>query len=83
MMDAIDDEERRLKMDQMRADIAKKQADSEYKRGLLRFEPWKLVLTAFVAGGALVGGMTALLGYLAPHYPPPASLQMIQLPTKS
>ena len=56
-------------MDQMRADIANKQADTEYKKGLLKYEPWKLVLTAFGAGAALMLALVALLNYL--HGPMP------------
>lgn len=48
----------------MQADIANKRADSEYKQGLLRFEPWKIVVTAFAAGGAVVAGTAAAMGLL-------------------
>jgi hypothetical protein len=37
-------------------------ADTEYKRGLLRYEPWKLAFAAFGAGAALVAALVALLG---------------------
>jgi hypothetical protein len=47
----------------MRADIQNKQADTEYKRGLLRYEPWKLGFTAFGAGAAVVAALVALLSY--------------------
>jgi hypothetical protein len=58
-MSDAEDEDRALRMEQMRADIANKTADTEYKRGLLRYEPWKLVLTtgvsALLAVAAAVG----------------------------
>ena len=48
----------------MRADIANKEADTAYKTGLLRYEPWKVVTTAFGAGFALCGGLVALLTFI-------------------
>jgi hypothetical protein len=33
-------------------------------RGLLRFEPWQIVVTAFVAGAAVLGVLLAVVGYL-------------------
>lgn len=40
--------------------------DSEYKRGLLRFEPWKIVFTAFAAGATVVGAIVGVALYLSP-----------------
>ncbi len=48
----------------MRADLENKQADTAYKVGLLRDEPWKVVATAFGAGFALCGGLVALLTFV-------------------
>ncbi|MGD0107069.1 MAG: hypothetical protein ABSC06_23980 [Rhodopila sp.] len=45
----------------MKADIANKQADTEYKEGLLRYEPWKVVGVAFGAGAAVMGAAVALV----------------------
>lgn len=59
-----DEERQDLKDELMQADIANKRADTEYKRGLLRFEPWKIVLTAMAAGGGLFAGGAAALGLL-------------------
>lgn len=53
-----------LKDEIMRADIANKEADTQYKQGLLRFEPWKIVVTAMAAGGGLFAGGAAALGLL-------------------
>jgi hypothetical protein len=61
---SLDAEERELRMAVMRADLANKQADTDYKRGLLRYEPWKVVTTAFGAGFALCGGLVALLTFI-------------------
>lgn len=59
-----EDERQELRDELMQADIANKHADSEYKRGLLRFEPWKIVITAFAAGGGVAVGGAAALGLL-------------------
>lgn len=59
-----ENEERQLRIEQMRADIDNKRADTEYKRGLLRYEPWKVALTGLGAGAALTLAMIALLNYL-------------------
>jgi len=53
--------ERRMKAIQMRADIRNKNADTAYKLGLLRFEPWKLVVVSIGAGVALLAAVQALL----------------------
>jgi hypothetical protein len=55
------DEERSLRIDQMTADITNKTADTDYKRGLLRYEPWKVVGLAFGAGAAVMGAAVALV----------------------
>lgn len=46
------------------AQIENLAADTAYKRGLLRFEPWKIVITAFAAGGGFVAGIVALFGLM-------------------
>ena len=51
----------------MRADIANKNADTNYKQGLLRFEPWKIALTGMAAGGALVAALVTLLRAFGGH----------------
>lgn len=48
----------------MRADLENKQADTAYKLGLLRYEPWKVFTTAVAASAALFGSIGAVLGYL-------------------
>jgi hypothetical protein len=50
--------------DERTAHIENMNADSDYKRGLLRFEPWKLVVTALGAGAALTIAIIALLTYM-------------------
>ena len=48
----------------MRADLENKQADTAYKLGLLRYEPWKVFATAVAASAALFGAIGGVLGYL-------------------
>ena len=48
----------------MRADLENKQADTTYKLGLLRYEPWKVFTTAVAASAALFGAIGGVLGYL-------------------
>jgi hypothetical protein len=45
----------------MHFDIAAKDADTAYKKGLLRYEPWKLVLGGVAAAGALLGAGAGLM----------------------
>lgn len=59
-----DDELRDLKGRLMQADIDNKRADTAYKEGLLRYEPWKVVAVAFGGGAAVMGAAIALLGVL-------------------
>jgi hypothetical protein len=58
----------------MKADIASKQADTAYKEGLLRFEPWKVVVSAFATGAAVVAAIVALEGYLNPRSSQPSAM---------
>ncbi len=46
----------------MIADIRNKNADTAYKDGLARWEPWKVLATGFAAGAAT---LTAAIGLLA------------------
>jgi len=64
IIDSTEDEERTLRIELLKADIANKQADTEYKRGLLRYEPWKVVAISFGAGAAVMGAAVGLLGAL-------------------
>ncbi len=48
----------------LRADLANKEADTEYKRGLLRYEPWKVFATAITASAAFFGALGGVIGYL-------------------
>jgi len=38
-----------------------KHADTAYKQGLLRYEPWQLFAVGFGAGAALMGASIALM----------------------
>ena len=62
-MSYSEEDERGIRIDLMIADTENKRADTEYKRGLLRFEPWKLAFTAFGAGAAFVVALVALLNF--------------------
>lgn len=55
-------EERQLRIELMVADIRNKNADTAYKDGLARWEPWKVLATGFAAGAAT---LTAAAGLLA------------------
>jgi hypothetical protein len=75
-MSYTEDEERRLRIELMQADIENKRADTDYKRGLLRFEPWKIVIAAFAAGGIIFGALGYKIGST-----PPAPIIIQQLPS--
>ena len=51
----------------MQAANENRPADTDYKRGLLRFEPWKIVIAAFAAAGIIFGA----IGYKLDSIPPP------------
>ncbi len=74
-MSETDGEERKPRIDLMKADIANKQAGTVYKQGLLRYEPWKVVSAAFVAGAAVMGASVALVGALPARSRCPLMLQ--------
>lgn len=71
-------EEHELRIELMEADIANKRADTAYKQGLLRFEPWKIVIAALAAGSILFGALGGLVGYKIGSTPPQPIV--IQLP---
>ncbi len=58
-----DELERGLKVAQMRADIENKQADTIYKQGLVKYEPWKVVVSALAASAAIFGVLGGIAGY--------------------
>ena len=64
MSEPLEAEERELRMALMRADLENKQADTAYKLGLLRYEPWKVFTTAVAASAALFGAIGGVIGYL-------------------
>lgn len=49
----------------MAADMENKHMDTTFKQGLHRWEPWKIVVAAFLAGAACMGASLALLSYLS------------------
>ncbi len=51
----------------LRADIANKAADTAYKEGLLKYEPWKLTALAFGAGATVMGAIIGLLTLVLRH----------------
>jgi hypothetical protein len=53
----------------MQADLANKQADTNYKQGLLRYEPWKVALGGLVGGAALLGACLTFLNWVRPAAP--------------
>jgi F0F1-type ATP synthase assembly protein I len=66
-MSDAEDEERALRMDQMRADIANKQADTKLKDEQRRWEPVKAMSAAFGAGVAFASGLIALAAWIITH----------------
>jgi hypothetical protein len=62
MKGVMTDDERKERL--AMAQISNLDADTDYKRGLLRFEPWKIVIASAAAGGALVAGGAAALGLI-------------------
>jgi hypothetical protein len=62
--EASTNEERELRMELMRADIAAKKADAALKTQQMRWEPWKVVMTAMAAGSGLTLALLALLKWI-------------------
>jgi hypothetical protein len=61
----------------MAADIENKHADTEYKRTLRRWEPWKVIIGAVAATAALAG----FVGYKVGSIPAaPIVIQQIPAP---
>jgi hypothetical protein len=56
--------------EQMTADIENKRADTDYKRTMLRWEPWKAILAAVAATAALAGFTGYKIGTVTPPTPP-------------
>ena len=66
-MSDAEDEERALRIEQMRADIANKEADTRLKDEQRRWEPWKALSAAFGAGLAVASGLIALAAWIIAH----------------
>jgi hypothetical protein len=62
-----DEDERELRMQQMVADIANKNADTALKIEQSRWEPWKALSAAFAAGLAVASGLIALAAWVLAH----------------
>lgn len=63
--DDADEERRLLQIEQMAADIENKRADTDYKRTMMRWEPWKAMAVAAGAGATFTLAMIALATGLA------------------
>jgi hypothetical protein len=61
--------------DERRAHIENMEADTDYKRTLTRWEPWKVIITAVVAAAAIAGFVGYKIGSI-----PPAPIIIQQLP---
>ncbi len=59
-----DDAEYEMRMLLMAADIANKNADTAYKDGLLKYEPWKVVIVSADTGAGLMVALTALATFI-------------------
>lgn len=53
-----------LKVELMQADIENKHADTAYKHGLLRYEPWKVIATTAGATAAVTLALLALATFI-------------------
>jgi hypothetical protein len=67
MSDALDDEERELKAELMRAQIANLKADTNLKDEQRRWEPVKAMSAAFGAGVAFASALIALAAWIISH----------------
>ena len=52
-----------LKIEQMRADIELKRAQTMKSRQDWRLDPTRVIISAFLAGAAIMGAAAGLLGY--------------------
>jgi hypothetical protein len=59
-MTELDDQERELRITLMTAQIENLKSDTAYKKGLLQYEPWKVVAAAAGAGAAFATAVLAL-----------------------
>lgn len=59
-----DDEERRLRIELMQADIENKRTDTRYKKTLADWEPWKAMAVAAGAGATLTLALLAVAAAL-------------------
>jgi hypothetical protein len=75
------DEEQRLRIEQMLADIDNKRADTQYKVTLTRIEPWKTVIALVAGVSVIVGVVAGLAGYKLGSTQPPAPI-VIQVPAQ-
>lgn len=57
--------EQQLRIELMAADIENKRADTDYKRTMMRWEPWKAMAVAAGAGATFTLAMIALATGLA------------------
>jgi hypothetical protein len=63
-----EDDERELRMELMRAEIANKNSDTLLKEEQRRWEPWKALSAAFGAGVAVASGLIALAAWVLSHF---------------
>lgn len=54
-------------MTQLRADIENKRADTDLKREQTRWEPWKALSAAFVAGVAVASALIGATAWIVAH----------------
>ena len=64
---ALTDDQELLEHEQMRAEIANKDADANLKDEQRRWEPWKALSAAFGAGLAVASGLIALITWVLTH----------------
>jgi hypothetical protein len=64
MADSLTLEEKRVRIEQLRADIELKMLDRLKRDQDILFEPWKLGLAGVTAGAAIVGATAAVLKLL-------------------
>ena len=57
-----DSEERELRISLMKADLQNKAVDTDYKKGLMLWEPWKVLALGLGAGAGLLAASVSILG---------------------